>query len=137
MGYRGQKPPEETQQKAKRLLPNLQTTFKGKEMKTFKQVIKDTNLHPGHSIKHHYPGKDIPKGWQLMPDGSIMKDSDHPKEENDVTLKELSPAVKRARRLKRMNDNLRKTMAKYGAATKAGIDPSKVHQRRTQLTVKK
>ena len=113
------------------------TFSKGKEMKTFKQVIKDTNLHPGHSIKHHYPGKDIPKGWHLMPDGSIMKDSDHPKEENDVTLKELSPTLKRARRLKRMNDNLRKTMAKYGAATKAGIDPSKVHQRRTQLTVKK
>ena len=106
-------------------------------MKTFKQVIKDTNLHPGHSIKHHYPGKDIPKGWHLMPDGSIMKDSDHPKEENDVTLKELSPAVKRARRLKRMNDGLRKAMAKYGAATKAGIDPSRVHQRRTKLTVKK
>ena len=106
-------------------------------MKTFKQVIKDTNLHPGHSIKHHYPGKDIPKGWQLMPDGSIMKDSDHPKEENDVTLKELSPAVKRARKLKRMNDNLRKAMKKYGAAAKAGIDPSRVHQRRTKLTIKK
>ena len=106
-------------------------------MKTFKQVTKDTNLHPGHSIKHHYPGKDIPKGWHLMPDGSIMKDSDHPKEENDVTLKELSPAVKRARRLKRMNDNLRKAMKKYGAAAKAGIDPSRVHQRRTKLTLKK
>ena len=105
-------------------------------MKTFKQVTKDTNLHPGHSIKHHYPGKDIPKGWHLMPDGSIMKDSDHPKEDDDID-EGLSPAQRRANRLKRMNDNLRKTMAKYGAATKAGIDPSRVHQRRTQLTVKK
>ena len=106
-------------------------------MKTFKQVTKDTNLHPGHSIKHHYPGKDIPKGWHLMPDGSIMKDSDHPKEENDVTLKELSPAQRRANRLKRMNAHLRKAMKKYGAAAKAGIDPSRVHQRRTKLTLKK
>ena len=106
-------------------------------MKTFKQVIEDTNLHPGHSIKHHYPGKDIPKGYHLMPDGSIMKDSDHPKEENDVTLKELSPAEKRARRLKRMNAHLRKAMKKYGDAAKAGIHPSKVHQRKIQMTIKK
>ena len=41
MGYRGQKPPEETQQKAKRLLPNLQTTFKGKEMNTTFKDIKE------------------------------------------------------------------------------------------------
>ena len=115
-------------------------------MKTFKQVLEDINLHPGHSIKHHYPGKDkkdIPKGYHLMPDGSIMKNSDHPKklkasyEDIEDTDEGLSPALKRARRIKRMNTNLQKTMAKYGAATKAGIDPSKVHQRRTQLTVKK
>ena len=107
-------------------------------MKTFKQVTKDTNLHPGHSIKHHYPGKDIPKGWHLMPDGSIMKDSDHPKKvKEEESLEELSIAQTRQRRLNRKNASLRKAMAKYGAATKAGIDPSKVHQRRTQLTVKK
>ena len=105
-------------------------------MKTFKQVLEDTNLHPGHSIKHHYPGKDIPKGWHLMPDGSIMKDSDHPKEEDEID-EGLSPAEKRARRLKRMNAHLRKTMAKYRAASKAGIHPSKVHQRKTSLTLKK
>ena len=117
-------------------------------MKTFKQVIEmninpndkeeitATNLHPGHSIKHHYPGKDIPKGWHLMPDGSIMKDSDHPKEDDDID-EGLSPAEKRARRLKRMNAHLRKTMKKYGDAAKAGIHPSRVHQRRTKLTVKR
>ena len=101
-------------------------------MKTFKQVLEDLNLHPGHSIKHHYPGKDIPKGWHLMPDGSIMKDSDHPKEENEVD-ETVSPAQRRAR----MNAHLKKTMAKYRAASKAGIHPSRVNQRRTQMTVKK
>ena len=81
-----------------------------------------------------------------MPDGTLMKDSDHPKEENEVSKlastdddidEGLSPAEKRARKLKRMNAHLRKTMKKYGDAAKAGIDPSRVHQRRTKLTVKK
>ena len=98
-------------------------------MKTFKQVIEDINLHPGHSIKHHYPGKDIPKGYHLMPDGSIMKDSDH-EDEVDETV---SPAQRRARK----QAHLKKTMAKYRAAAKAGIHPSRVHQRRNKLTVKK
>ena len=101
-------------------------------MKTFKQVLEDTNLHPGHSIKHHYPGKDIPKGWHLMPDGSIMKDSDHPQEEKEVD-ETVSPAQRRARK----QAHLKKTMAKYRAASKAGIHPSRVHQRRNTLTLKK
>ena len=102
-------------------------------MKTFKQVIEDINLHPGHSIKHHYPGKDIPKGYHLMPDGSIMKDSDHEdKPENEVD-EVVSPAQRRARK----QAHLQKTMAKYRAASKAGIHPSKVHQRRNTLTLKK
>ena len=98
-------------------------------MKTFKQVIEK---------------KEIPKGYHRMPDGSLMKDSDHPKklykasyEEDEVDEGTLSPAVKRARRLKRMNDGLRKAMKKYGDAAKAGIHPSRVHQRRTKLTVKR
>ena len=101
-------------------------------MKTFKQVLEDINLHPGHSIKHHYPGKDIPKGWHLMPDGSIMKDSDHPQEENEVD-ETVSPAQRRARK----QAHLKKTMAKYRAASKAGIHPSRVNQRRNTLTLKK
>ena len=103
-------------------------------MKTFKQVLEDLNLHPGHSIKHHYPGKDIPKGHHLMPDGSIMKDSDHPEKDQKEGL---SIAQKQQRRRNKMNKHLQKTMAKYRAASKAGIHPSRVHQRRTQLTVKK
>ena len=134
MGQPYQTTPKATQQKTEGLLPHRQTR-KGKEMKTFKQVIEDINLHPGHSIKHHYPGKDIPKGWHLMPDGSIMKDSDHPKEENE--LDELSIAQTQQRRRNRKQASLQKTMAKYRAASKAGIHPSRVHQRRSTLTVKK
>ena len=104
--------------------------------KTFKQVLEDINLHPGHNIKHHYPGKDIPKGYHLMPDGSIMKDSDHEdKPENQVD--ELSQAQITQRRRNRKAASLKKTMAKYRAASKPSIHPSRVHQRRTKLTVKK
>ena len=90
-------------------------------MKTFKQVAED---------------KEIPKGYHRMPDGTLMKDSDHPKEENDID-EGLSPAEKRARKLKRMNAHLRKTMKKYGDAAKAGIHPSRVNQRRKYMTIKK
>ena len=98
-------------------------------MKTFKQVIEK---------------KEIPKGYHRMPDGTLMKDSDHPKkvykasyEDIEDTKEGLSPEQKRARKLKKMNAHLRKTMAKYRAASKAGIHPSRVHQRRTSLTLKK
>ena len=73
MGYRSKEPSEETQQKAERLLSILQTTFKGKEMKT---TFKDI--------------KEIRKGYHKMPDGTIMKDSDHPKKEEE----ELEERVK-------------------------------------------
>ena len=104
-------------------------------MKTFKQVLEDTNLHPGHSIKHHYPGKDkkeIPKGWHLMPDGSIMKDSDHEGE-----IDELSIAQVQQRRRNRKAASLKKTMAKYRQAAKMGIPASQVNQRRSHPTRKK
>ena len=98
--------------------------------------------------------KEIRKGYHRMPDGSIMKDSYHPKgakKENmslapkgkgreaakklykEDELSEVTPAQRRARKAA----YLKKTMAKYRAAAKAGIHPSKVHQRRTKLTVKK
>ena len=104
-------------------------------MKTFKQVL-EMNINPNDKEEITASTKKIPKGYHRMPDGTLMKDSDHPKEENDID-EGLSPAEKRARRLKRMNAHLRKTMAKYRAASKAGIHPSKVHQRRTSLTLKK
>ena len=52
-------------------------------------------------------------------------------------IKEISTAQRAQRRRNRMNAHLKKTMAKYRAASKAGIHPSKVHQRRNKLTVKK
>ena len=51
----------------------------------------------------------------------------------DDDIDEATAAQRRAR----MNAHLKKTMAKYGAAAKAGIHPSRVNQRRTQMTVKK
>ena len=50
---------------------------------------------------------------------------------------ELSIAQKQQRRRNRMNAHLQKTMKKYADAEKAGIHPSRVNQRRTQMTVKK
>ena len=106
--------------------------------------------------------KEIRKGYHRMPDGSIMKDSDHPKgakKENlslapkgkgreaakklykasyeEAKLDEISIAQTQQRRRNRKLASLQKSMAKYRAASKAGIHPSKVHQRRTKLTVKK
>ena len=113
MGHRSKESTKETRQKAERLLSILQKTFRqGKEMtKTFKEIRK---------------------GYHRMPDGSIMKNSDHPKEENEVD-ETVSPAQRRARK----QAHLKKTMAKYRAASKAGIHPSRVNQRRNTLTLKK
>jgi len=55
----------------------------------------------------------------------------------DEFLEGTDEAVSPAERRKRMQAHLKKTMKKYGDATKAGIHPSKVHQRRNTLTVKK
>ena len=79
--------------------------------------------------------KEIRKGYHRMPDGSIMKNSDHPKEEDE--LDEISIAQTQQRRRNRKQASLQKAMAKYRAASKAGIHPSKVHQRRNTLTIKK
>jgi len=76
--------------------------------------------------------KELRKGYHRMPDGSIMKDSDHPKKEEDE-LDEVSPAQRRARK----QASLLKTMAKYRQASKMGIPASQVNQRRSSPTRKK
>ena len=76
--------------------------------------------------------KEIRKGYHRKPDGSIMKDSDHPKKEEDE-LDEVSPAQRRARK----QASLLKTMAKYRLAGKMGIPASQVNQRRSHPTRKK
>ena len=83
--------------------------------------------------------KEIRKGYHRMPDGSIMKDSDHPKklkasyEDLEDTEEAVSPAQRRARK----QASLLKTMAKYGLASKMGIPASQVNQRRSHPTRKK
>ena len=79
--------------------------------------------------------KEIRKGYHRMPDGSIMKDSDHPKgakKENmslapkgkgreaakklykdEKEIDELSIAQQQQRRRNRKNASLQKAMAKY------------------------
>ena len=93
-------------------------------MKTFKQILED---------------KKIPKGYHRMPDGTLMKDSDHPKklkasyEDIENTEEGLSIAQRKARK----QAYLKRTMAKYGLARKMGIPASQVNQRRSHPTRKK
>ena len=101
--------------------------------KTFKQV-REMNINPDDK-EEITASKKIPKGYHRMPDGTLMKDSDHPKKEEE--LEELSQAQITQRRLNRKTASLRKTMAKNRAASQAGIHPSRVNQRRNKLTVKK
>ena len=83
--------------------------------KTYKEVLKDMSLAP--------IGKGREAAKKLY------------KKEDDID--ELSIAQTQQRRRNKMNAHLKKTMAKYRAASKAGIHPSRVNQRRTQMTVKK
>jgi hypothetical protein len=46
-------------------------------------------------------------------------------------------AISHAKRLARKKANLLKTMKKYGDATKMGMDPAQVNQRRNRPTLKK
>ena len=88
--------------------------------KTYKEVLEDMSL--------------APKGKSREGAKKLYKASYEDKEDE---LDELSIAQQQQRRRNRKNDSLRKSMAKYRAAAKAGIHPSKVHQRRNTLTVKK
>ena len=88
--------------------------------KTYKEVLEDMSL--------------APKGKGREGAKKLYKASYEDKEDE---LDELSIAQQQQRRRNKMNAHLKKSMAKYRAAAKAGIHPSKVHQRRTKLTVKK
>ena len=84
--------------------------------KTYKEVLEDMSLAPTGK------GREAAK--------KLYKAS---YEDIEDTEEGVSPEQRRAR----MNAHLKKTMAKYRAASKAGIHPSRVHQRRNKLTVKK
>ena len=82
--------------------------------KTYKEVLEDMSL--------------APKGKGREAAKKLYK---------EYELDELSIAQTQQRRRNRKQASLLKTMAKYRAASQAGIHPSKVHQRRSTLTVKK
>ena len=86
--------------------------------KTYKEVLEDMSL--------------APKGKGREAAKKLYKAS---YEEDEI--EELSIAQTQQRRRNRKQASLLKTMAKYRAASQAGIHPSKVHQRRSTLTVKK
>ena len=54
-----------------------------------------------------------------------------------VMSEELSPGARRSARLKRKAAHLQKTMAKYRQASKMGMDPARVNQRRNTPTLTK
>ena len=83
-------------------------------MKTFRKVLEDMNL--------------APKGKGREAAKKLYKEDE---------IDEISIAQKQQRRRNKKQASLLKTMAKYRAASKAGIHPSRVNQRRTQMTVKK
>ena len=87
-------------------------------MKTYREVLEDMSLAP--------KGKGR-EGAKKLYKASYEQDE----------LDELSIAQDIQRRRNRKLASLQKSMAKYRAASKAGIHPSKVHQRRNKLTVKK
>ena len=86
--------------------------------KTYKEVLEDMSLAPKGKGK---------EGAKKLYKASYEEDE----------LDELSIAQTQQRRRNRKQASLQKSMAKYRAAAKAGIHPSRVHQRRTKLTVKK
>ena len=85
-------------------------------MKTFRQVLEDMNL--------------APKGKGREAAKKLYKAS---YEDIEDTEEAVSPAQRRARK----QASLKKTMAKYGLASKMGIPASQVNQRRSHPTRKK
>tara|TARA_B100000795_G_scaffold91125_1_gene66435 strand:+ start:985 stop:1323 length:339 start_codon:yes stop_codon:yes gene_type:complete len=92
-------------------------TKKGKGGKRVNNCVKEDDI--------------VPPGFHKMPDGSIMPDD----EMDDDELKELGPAA--MKRAKARKASLDKAMKKYGDATKMGMNPADVNQRRNKPTLKK
>ena len=129
-------------------------------MKTFRQVLEDMNLAPKGkgraAAKKLYKEKEDKVdevvgakialglvGGAAMAVGDmaarhlIKKHKARKSAKKKEDIDEISTAQTQQRRRNRKQASLLKTMAKYRAASKAGIHPSRVNQRRTQMTVKK
>ena len=117
-----------------------------KTFKEFAEACWDSHKQDGFKMKggKQVPNcvpkneeQDIPKGHHRMPDGSIMKNSDHSKKKDEENIEEVSAAMRALRRRNAKSARAQNTIAKYGQAAKMGIPASQVNQRRTAVTRKK
>ena len=102
-----------------------------------KQVGTKISSKTGKRVPNCVPKneeQDIPKGHHRMPDGSIMKNSDHSKKKDEENIEEVSAAMRALRRRNAKSAYAKKTIAKYGQAAKMGIPASQVNQRRNTPT---
>ena len=117
-----------------------------KTFKDFAEACWDTHKQVGFKMKggKQVPNcvpkneeQDIPKGYHRMPDGTVMKNSDHSKKKTEQDIEEVSAAMRALRRRNAKSARAKNTIAKYGQAAKMGIPASQVNQRRTAVTRKK
>ena len=105
-----------------------------------KQVGTKISSKTGKRVPNCVPKneeQDIPKGYHRMPDGTVMKNSDHSKKKDEENIEEVSAAMRALRRRNAKSARAQNTIAKYGQAAKMGIPASQVNQRRTAVTRKK
>jgi hypothetical protein len=105
-----------------------------------KQVGTKISSKTGKRVPNCVPKneeQDIPKGYHRMPDGTVMKNSDHSKKKTEQDIEEVSAAMRALRRRNAKSARAKNTIAKYGQAAKMGIPASQVNQRRTAVTRKK
>jgi len=109
-----------------------------KTFKEFAEACWDSHKQDGFKMKggKQVPNcvpkneeQDIPKGHHRMPDGSIMKNSDHSKKKDEENIEEVSAAMRALRRRNAKSAYAAKTIAKYGQARQMGIPADKVNQR--------
>ena len=128
----------------------------GMKDKDGRQVPNCVPNPDGKIAKQQKEDKEIPKGYHRMPDGTLMKNSDHPKENMSLApkgkgreaakklykasyeeIEDTEEGLSILQRRARKQAYLKKTMAKYGLAAKMGIPASQVNQRRSHPTRKK
>ena len=131
MGLGSKDAPKETRQTTKGVYALLQKTFKGKVMKTFRQVLEDIGKIK-KIVKIAIPKFSFGDDMNLAPKGKGREAAKKLYKEDEVD-ETVSPAQRRARK----QASLLKTMAKYGLARKMGIPASQVNQRRSHPTRKK
>ena len=114
--------------------------------KTFKEFAEacwdshkqvGTKMKGGKRVPNCVPKneeQDIPKGHHRMPDGSIMKNSDHSKKKDEENIEEVSAAMRALRRRAAKTAYAKKTIDKYATARKMGVPASQVNQRRNAVT---